>query len=66
VIGAATAALAARNDVAQIVLEKARTGQNVSDADVGELVEMTGAPVAVVFEVLDAMAGRPNGLSPVT
>ena len=42
----------------QAVLEKVRAGQDVSDADVAELVEQTGAPVAVVFEVLDALAGR--------
>jgi hypothetical protein len=65
-IRAATAALAIRRDVAQTVLEKTRAGQNVSDADVAELVETTGAPVAVVFEVLDALAGRPSGSSPGT
>jgi len=65
-IKAATAALAIKRDVAQTVLEKTRAGQSVSDADVAELVETTGAPVAVVFEVLDAIAKRPNGSSPET
>jgi hypothetical protein len=63
-IQAKTAALAARNDVMQAVLEKVRTGQDVSDADVAELVEQTGAPVAVVFEVLDALAGRRSTWQP--
>ena len=63
-VQAETAALAARNDVMQAVLEKVRTGQDVSDADVAELVEQTGAPVAVVFEVLDALAGRRSTWQP--
>ena len=63
-VQAKTAALAARNDVMQAVLEKVRTGQDVSDADVAELVEQTGAPVAVVFEVLDALAGRRSTWQP--
>jgi len=62
-IMATTAILTTRRDVAQTVLEKIRAGQNVSDVDVGELVETTGASVAVVFEVLDALAGYPDGSS---
>lgn len=57
-VQAQTAALTARNDVMQAVLEKVRAGQDVSDADIAELVEQTGAPIAVVFEVLDILAGR--------
>ena len=57
-IEAKTAAPAARNDVIQAVLEKVQGGQDVSDADVAELVEETGAAVSTVFEVLDELAGR--------
>jgi|GEM_PF-4013991 hypothetical protein len=63
-VEAETSALAAKNDVMAAVLARLQAGQSVSDSDVPELVEQTGAPVATVFEALDALAGRAGTWGP--
>ena len=53
-----TEALMAKADVMVAVTARIRAGLAVSDADIADLVEETGASVEVVFETLDAMSGR--------
>lgn len=52
----ATERLKTSNDVKEAVLEKIRSGDEVSDWDIADLVAATGAPVDVVFSALDEMS----------